>query len=114
MLAGLAVVAYNRVVGNAKRAKSSALVKTLGSAKSMFASDPKTTGAMISAYNSAPDSNYASIAPYVRVNDAQPTDEADLLAKSGMPSTVSITLGTIDDRGYGGTHSDEAPTVNGY
>jgi Tfp pilus assembly protein PilE len=66
LLAALAVGAYNRVVGDAKRAKSSALVNMLVTAKSMFAADPKTTSTVISAYNSDPD--YVSIAPYVRVN----------------------------------------------
>ena len=60
--------------------------------------------------------NFASIAPYIRVNGAQPASAADLLAKSGMPSTVVITLGTVDDTSIpGSTNSpDVAPQVTGY
>jgi hypothetical protein len=48
------------------------------------------------------------------VNGAQPTAEADLLAKSGMPSTVKVTLGTVDDSSFHGGNLDQAPTVTGY
>jgi hypothetical protein len=54
------------------------------------------------------------IAPYIRVNGVQPTVEADFLAKSGMPSTVEVTLGTVDDSSFGGINPDQAPTVTGY
>jgi hypothetical protein len=54
------------------------------------------------------------IAPYIRVNGVQPTDEADLLAKSGMPSSVKVTLGTVDNRSFQGSNPDQAPTVTGY
>jgi hypothetical protein len=54
------------------------------------------------------------IAPYIRVNGVQPTDEADLLAKSGMPSSVKVTLGTVDDSSFQGSNPDQAPKVTGY
>ena len=54
------------------------------------------------------------IAPYTRVNGVRPTVKADLLAKSGMPSTVKVTLGTVDDSSFQGSNPDQAPTVTGY
>ena len=114
LLAALAVGAYNKVVNDAKVAKSLALVNTLSTAKALFVADAKTTPAQISAYNSAPDSNFTMIAPYIRVNGAQLNDEEDLLTSSGFPSGVQITLGTVDDSSFGGTNKDQKPTVTGY
>src|SRR5580704_2978806 len=88
LLVAIAVGAYNKVVNHAKVSKSLALVNTLQTAKSLFVADPKTTPALISTFNGGPDGNFAMIAPYTRVNGVQPMGEADLLAKSGMPSTV--------------------------
>ena len=115
LLAAIAVGAYNKVVNDAKNAKVLALVNTLSTAKSLFVADPNTTKANITTYNSGPDNNFALIAPYIRINGAVPTTEADLLAKSGLPATgVVITLGTVDDSSFGGTDVDTAPAVNGY
>ena len=114
LLAASAVGAYNKVVNDAKITKSLALVNTLQTAKVAFVADPKTTPALISTFNAGPDGNFAMIAPYIRVNGAQPTAEADLLAKSGMPSTVKVTLGTVDDSSFHGSNLDQAPTVTGY
>ena len=86
----------------------------LATAKASFVANPKTTAALISTFNDSPDANFAMIAPYIRVNGAQPTAEADLLAKSGMPSTVKVTLGTVDDSSFEGSNPDQAPTVTGY
>jgi len=114
LLAAIAVGAYNKVVNEAKVTKSLALVNTLATAKALFVADPKTTPALISTFNGGPDSNFAVIAPYIRVKGAQPTDEADLLAKSGMPSSVKVTIGTVDDSSFQGSKPDQAPTVTGY
>jgi len=117
ILAAIAVGAYNKVVNDAKVAKSTALVNTLSTAKSLFLADPNTTPQMIATFNGAPDTNFASIAPYIRVNGAQPTDEGNLLLLSGFPAgVVTITLGTVDDNSFQppGGHSDQAPTVTGY
>jgi prepilin-type N-terminal cleavage/methylation domain-containing protein len=115
LLAAMAVGAYNKVVNDAKTTKSLALVNTLATAKSMFVGDPRTTAAEITTFNGGPDANFSSIAPYIRVNGAQPASEADLLAKSGFPATgVTITLGTVDDSSFGGPDTDVAPTVSGY
>ena len=114
LLAAIAVGAYNKVVNAAKVTKSVALVNTLQTAKVAFVADPKTTPALISTFNGGPDGNFAMIAPYIRVNGAHPAVEADLLAESGMPSTVKVTLGTVDDSSFGGGDPDQAPTVTGY
>jgi prepilin-type N-terminal cleavage/methylation domain-containing protein len=114
LLAASAVGAYNKVVNEAKITKSLALVNTLQTAKAAFVADPKTTPALISTFNAGPDGNFAMIAPYIRVNGAHPTAKADLLAKSGMPSTVKVTLGTVDDSSFEGSNPDQAPTVTGY
>jgi prepilin-type N-terminal cleavage/methylation domain-containing protein len=114
LLAALAVGAYNKVVNDAKTTKALALVNTLATAKALFVGDPRTTSDAITTFNGGPDANFASIAPYIRVNGAQPTDEADLLTKSGMPTSVVITLGTVDDTSFGGGHADVAPKVTGY
>jgi prepilin-type N-terminal cleavage/methylation domain-containing protein len=113
LLAALAVGAYNKVVNDAKTTKALALVNTLATAKSLFVGDPRTTSANITAFNTAaePDGKFALISQYVRINGAIPTNTADLLAKSGMPATVAIVIGTVDD---GGTTPDVAPTVTGY
>ena len=114
LLAAIAVGAYNKVVNDAKVTKSLALVNTLQSAKALFVADPRTTPALISTFNGGPDGNFAMIAPYIRVNGVHPTAKADLLEKSGMPSTVKVTLGTVDDSSFQGSNSDQAPTVTGY
>ena len=116
LLAALAVGAYNKVVNDAKTTKALALVNTLATAKTLFVGDPRTASAAITTFNGAPDTNFASIAPYIRVNGAQPASAADLLTKSGMPSTVVITLGTVDDSSFTppGGHTDMPPTVTGY
>ena len=114
VLAALEVGAYNKVVNEAKATKSLALINTLATAKALFVGDPRTTPALISRFNGGPDDNFAMIAPYTRVNGAQPTGEADLVAISGMPSTVKVTLGTVDDRSFGGSNPNQAPIVTGY
>ena len=116
ILAALAVGAYNKVVNDAKTAKALALVNTLSTAKSLFVADPQTTAGSLTTFNgSTGDTQFNMIAPYIRINGVQPASEADLLAKSGMPSTgVTITLGTVDDSSFGGGHTDVAPTVTGY
>lgn len=110
LLAALAVGAYNKVVNNAKVAKSTALVATLASAKSQFVADPKTTTSMVSDFNTSQD--FSVIAPYIRINGAQPSSISDVLSLSGMPSSVVITLGTVDDGTGQGV--DSPPTVTGY
>ena len=87
LLVAIAVGAYNKGFHDAKVTKSLAFVNTLATAKALFVADPKTTPALISTFNNGPNANFAMIAPYIRVKGVQPTDEADLLAKSGMPST---------------------------
>ena len=112
LLAAIAVGAYNKVVNDAKVAKSTALINTISTAKSLFVADPKTIPGDISAFNSSQD--FAKIAPYIRVNGQQPGSVADLLSLSGLPSTVQVTLGTVDDHSFGGSDFDTAPTVTGY
>jgi MSHA pilin protein MshA len=115
LLFAIAVGAYNKVVNDAKTAKSLALINTLSTAKSLFVSDPQTTQAMIGTFNSrSGDSQLAMIAPYIRVNGAQPTSVANLVQLSGFPSGVTFTLGTVDDSAFQGGHTDQAPTVIGY
>lgn len=112
LLAAIAVGAYNKVVNDAKVAKSQALINTLSTAKSLFVADSKTTPTQIASFNSSQD--FTLIAPYIRVNGAQPASVADLLSLSGLPSTVAVTLGTVDDSSFGGSNTDQAPTVTGY
>jgi prepilin-type N-terminal cleavage/methylation domain-containing protein len=114
LLAAMAVGPYNKVVNDAKVTKSLALVNTLATAKASFVADPKTTAALISKFNRDPDGNFAMVAPYIGVHGVHPTVAADLLAKSGMPSTVKVTLGTVDDSSFEGSNPDEAPKVGGY
>jgi len=115
-LAAIAVGAYNKVVNDAKAAKSLALVNTLSTAKSLFVADPTTNEANIAAFNAATgtmETQFGMIAKYIRVNGAVPTDSANLLAISGFPpGIVTITLGTVDDATTGVT--DTPPTVTGY
>src|SRR5271169_4444777 len=113
-LAAMAVGAYNKVVNDAKTAKSLALVNTLSTAKSLFVADPATTETNIQSFNSSTgDTQFALIAQYIRVNGAIPTDEANLQQLSGFPATgVAITLGTVDDKASGTV--DSSPTVTGY
>jgi Tfp pilus assembly protein PilE len=51
LLAALAIAAYNKVVNDARIAKSAGLVATLATAKSMFVADKNTTPAQIAAFN---------------------------------------------------------------
>ena len=120
-LAAIAVGAYNKVVNDAKAAKSLALVNTLSTSKSLFVADPTTNEANIAAFNAANgnmETQFGMIAKYIRVNGAVPTDSANLLQLSGFPlgangvSVVTITLGTVDDATTGVT--DTPPTVTGY
>jgi prepilin-type N-terminal cleavage/methylation domain-containing protein len=114
LLAAIAVGAYNKVVNDAKVAKSTALINTISTAKSLFVADPKTTPAEISQFNGGPDSNFNMIAPYIRVNGQQPTDVPNLLSLSGLPSSVQVSVGTVDDSSFNGGHTDTPPTVTGY
>jgi prepilin-type N-terminal cleavage/methylation domain-containing protein len=115
LLAAIAVGAYNKVVNDAKTAKSLALVNTLSTAKSLFVADPATTQQKINSFNtSTGDTQFALISPYIRVNGAIPSSEANLLTLSGLPTSVNITLGTVDDSSFGGTTPDSPPTVTGY
>ena len=94
LLAAIAVGAYNKVVNDAKAAKSLALVNTLSSAKSLFVSDLSTTSAMIATFNGAPDNNFALIAPYIRVNGAQPRVRSICCSYLGSPRlALSLYLG---------------------
>jgi prepilin-type N-terminal cleavage/methylation domain-containing protein len=113
-LAAVAVGAYNRVVNDAKRTKSTALVNTLSTAKSLFVADPATTQDNITTFNGGDvDTQFGLIAQYIRVNGAIPKDKGDLLSLSGFPATgVDITLGKVDDKKSGTL--DSAPEVNGY
>jgi prepilin-type N-terminal cleavage/methylation domain-containing protein len=88
ILATIAVGAYNKVVNDAKTAKSLALVNTLSTAKSLFVADPATTETNTQSFNSSTgDTQFALIAQYIRVNGAIPTNEANLLQLSGFPAT---------------------------
>jgi prepilin-type N-terminal cleavage/methylation domain-containing protein len=111
MLTSLASVAYHKVVNDTKLAKANALVSTLATAKTAFVADPLTSPAGIQQFNTAPDANFASIAPYIRVNGVQPTGEDDLTRLEGFPPSTSIALGTVDDSAFGGPNADQAPTV---
>ena len=113
-LAAIAIGAYNKVVNDAKAAKSLALVNTLSTAKSLFVADPATTETNIQSFNaSIGDTQFTLIAKYIRVNGAIPTNEANLLQLSGIPAAgVTITLGTVDDKVSGTV--DSPPTVTGY
>ena len=115
LLAAVAVGAYNKVVYDAKLAKTQALINTLATAKSLFVSDPNNSG-NIGTFNNGPDANFGLIAPYIRINGATPTSEAQLLSLSQMPPSqpVTITLGTVDDSSIGGNTPDVAPQVTGY
>jgi prepilin-type N-terminal cleavage/methylation domain-containing protein len=111
ILSALAAGAYNKVVNDAKLANASALVSTLATAKTAFVTDPSTSPTEIQQFNSAPDANFASIAPYIRVNGVQPASEDDLRKLDGLPANTSIALGTVDDSKLGGSNADQVPTV---
>jgi prepilin-type N-terminal cleavage/methylation domain-containing protein len=115
-LAAIAIGAYNKVVNDAKAAKSLALVNTLSTAKSLFVADPATTETLIQQFNGASgavDTQFPLVAQYIRVNGAIPTSVANLLQLSGFPATgVQVTLGTVDDQSSGAV--DSPPTVVGY
>jgi type IV pilus assembly protein PilE len=111
ILTTLALSAYNKVVNDAKLTNANALVSTLMTAKTAFVADPSTSLAAIQQFNAAPDANFASIAPYIRINGAQPASEDDLRKLMGLPSSASITLGTVDNSGLGGSNADQAPAV---
>lgn len=113
LLASIAVGASSHVLRQAKVSKSLALISMLATAKNMFAADPTTRPAQIQEFNASPETSFALIAPYIRINGAMPQSENDMLAMEGMPTTgVKINLGTIDD----GTNSnsDSSPAVTGY
>jgi general secretion pathway protein G len=118
LLAAIAVGAYNKVVNDAKTAKVAALINTLSTAKSLFVADPQTTETLIQQYNGGSvAAQFALIAKYIRVNGQQPTDinttpGTNLLALSQMPTTVNITLGTVEDDTQ--NVLDSPPTVIGY
>ena len=115
LLAALAVTAYNKLVNDARVAKSANLVTTLATAKSMFVADKNTTPAQIATFNSAPESNFTMIAVYIRINGATPKDMNDLLSLCGIPPNgVTVTIGTVDDGSSGGGTTGTAPTVTGY
>jgi hypothetical protein len=105
------VIAYNKVLNDTKLVKANALVSTLATAKTAFVADRSTSSAAIHQFNSAPDANFASIAPYIRANGVQPASEDDLRKLEGFPSSTSIALGTVDDSGLGGSNADQAPAV---
>src|SRR6516164_6748483 len=111
MLTSFALLAYNKVTNDTRQATANALVSMLATAKTAFVADPSTSPAAIQQFNSAPDANFASIAPYLRVNGVQPASQDDLKKLQGFPSSTSITLGTIDDSGLGGSNADQAPAV---
>ena len=111
LLSALAAGAYNKVVNDAKQANANALVSTLATAKAAFVTDPSTSPTEIQQFNSDPDANFASIAPYIRVNGVQPASEDDLRKLDGLPASTSITLGTVDDSRLGGRNADQVPTV---
>jgi prepilin-type N-terminal cleavage/methylation domain-containing protein len=117
LLAALAVGAYNTVVSQAKQAKSQALVSTLSTAKSLFVADPARVETDLTTFNGnagTPDTQFTQIAPYIRVNGNIPKTIGDLLTFSGMPATVQITLGTVDDPAATPPVLDTPPTVIGY
>jgi type II secretory pathway pseudopilin PulG len=115
LLTALAAGAYSKLVNVARVAKSANLVATLATAKSMFVADSKTTPAQIAAFNADPEGNFATIAPYIRINGATPRDMNDLLSLSGIPSSgVTVTIGAVDDGISGGGSTGQAPTVTGY
>jgi Tfp pilus assembly protein PilE len=114
LLTALAITAYNKLVNDARVAKSANLITTLAAAKSMFVADKNTTPAQIAAFNASPESNFTMIAAYIRINGATPKDVNDLLSLCGIPPNgVTITIGMVDDGSSGGT-SGTAPTVTGY
>jgi prepilin-type N-terminal cleavage/methylation domain-containing protein len=111
MLSSFALLAYNKVTNDTRLANANALASTLATAKTAFVADPSTSQAAIQQFNSAPDANFASIAPYLRVNGVQPASQEDLKRLEGFPSSTSITLGTVDDSGFGSSNADQAPAV---
>jgi prepilin-type N-terminal cleavage/methylation domain-containing protein len=129
LLAAVAVGAHTKVANDAKVTRYKALISTLTAAKSAWLANPTTTAGDVQTFNADPEAHFAMIAPYIRVNGAQPTDEQNLLSPSGMPKRTSITsldssdstttgvrirLGTVDDSSFGGQNQDQAPTVTGY
>ena len=111
ILAAVALGAHAKVADDAKVVKYRALISTLTAAKSAWLADPTTTARDVWTFNAGPQGNFAMIAPYLRVNGAQPTDERHLLLLYGMPNRVRIELGTVDDSSFGGQNSDQSPTV---
>jgi Tfp pilus assembly protein PilE len=115
LLTALAITAYNKLVNDARVAKSANLVTTLAAAKSMFVADKNTTPGQIAAFNAAPESNFTMIAQYIRISGATPKDMNDLLSLCGIPPNgVTITIGTVDDGSSGGGTTGVAPIVTGY
>ena len=101
-LAAVALGAHAKVANDAKIIKYKALISTLTAAKSAWLADPATTLREVETFNAGPEANFAMIAPYIRVNGAQPTNERHLLSLSVMPNSVRIRLGTVDDSSFGG------------
>jgi hypothetical protein len=97
--------------GDGQLANASSLVSTIATAKAAFVVDPSTSPTGIQQFSSAPDANFASIAPYIRVNGVQSASEDDLRKLEGLPASTSIALGTVDDSGLGGSNTDQAPSV---
>jgi prepilin-type N-terminal cleavage/methylation domain-containing protein len=82
-LAAITIGAYNKVVNDAKAAKSLALVNTLSTAKSLFVADPATTETNIQSFNaSTGDTQFApgkSVAERSRtLTDALRWNQSDL------------------------------------
>ena len=113
-LAAVALGAHAKVANDAKIIKYRALISTLTIAKSAWLADPATTARDVQTFNAGPEANFAMIAPYIRVNGAQPSNEQHLLSLSALPNSVRIRLGTVDDSSFGGQNSDQAPTVSGH
>jgi Tfp pilus assembly protein PilE len=112
-LAAVALGAHAKVANDAKIIKYKALISTLTIAKSAWLADPARTARDVQTFNAAPEANFAMIAPYIRLNGAQPTNEQHLLSLSALPDSVRTRLGTVDDSSFGGQNSDQAPTVSG-
>jgi prepilin-type N-terminal cleavage/methylation domain-containing protein len=84
ILMALALGAYHKVVNDTRLANANALVSMLTTAKTAFVADPSTSPAAIQQFTSDPDANFASIAPYLRVNDIQPASAESEKTKAGQ------------------------------
>jgi prepilin-type N-terminal cleavage/methylation domain-containing protein len=115
ILASSAVIAYNKVVNDAKATKSRDVVSALQQAKALFMLDPGTTAQDVSDFNADPDSNFDKIAPYLEVNGVQPPNIAAVLKSLGVPQTTTVSLGTVDDHRFSPVtpHAGATASVNG-